>query len=384
MTSARSIVCGSCGSDVPYGRLSCPACGDLLASVAGRSRAASVGSADTAAVAVAPAAGPAAVSGGQRVEPSVLRDAAAPTAMATLAFDDEPLDEPATSIATDAGEQAAATDRASETDWAGGAAFDAAADEAPAQDASAPLGDHDADPDADLELEHMPAFGAAPAPEPAYVPPPIVDGNAADRAAANPPPPGAYIPPVAGMAGGAGAAAYAMPGGPAAPARAWAGYGAAGVGVATSDDASDASATSIAGIDAARLAEFVGWLAIAGGALAAVGFLLPWGPSVIGATGVGYLDRWGLAGPFHPFVAIGVVAVVVLVIVPNRIPAWIRLGLAGTILGVFMLGLVWPYVFGFSSTGPGALAVGVGAAALLAAGVTCLVSDRHARSMPAV
>ena len=31
--TARSIVCGSCSADVPYGRLSCPSCGELLASV---------------------------------------------------------------------------------------------------------------------------------------------------------------------------------------------------------------------------------------------------------------------------------------------------------------------------------------------------------------
>lgn len=39
MTS-RTIVCSECGEAVPYGRLSCPACGALLASVAGGSRAA--------------------------------------------------------------------------------------------------------------------------------------------------------------------------------------------------------------------------------------------------------------------------------------------------------------------------------------------------------
>src|SRR6186997_3208380 len=35
---AQSIVCGGCGSEVPYGRLSCPECGELLASVAGAIR----------------------------------------------------------------------------------------------------------------------------------------------------------------------------------------------------------------------------------------------------------------------------------------------------------------------------------------------------------
>ena len=36
--SPQSIVCATCGAAVPYGRLSCPACGELLASVAGAAR----------------------------------------------------------------------------------------------------------------------------------------------------------------------------------------------------------------------------------------------------------------------------------------------------------------------------------------------------------
>ena len=144
------------------------------------------------------------------------------------------------------------------------------------------------------------------------------------------------------------------------------------------------AATGDALSERARITEFTGWLAIAGGALAAVGFLLPWGVSMIGARGTDYFGRWGVAGPFHVFVVLAVVAVVVLAIVPNRIPAWIRIGLAGTVLGVFLLGLVWPYVFGLSAPGPGAYAVGVGALALLAAGITSLVTDRHGTVAPPV
>jgi hypothetical protein len=36
--SPQSIVCTTCDAAVPYGRLSCPACGELLASVAGAAR----------------------------------------------------------------------------------------------------------------------------------------------------------------------------------------------------------------------------------------------------------------------------------------------------------------------------------------------------------
>src|SRR5687768_7668772 len=36
--SPQSIVCATCDSTVPYGRLSCPACGELLAPVGGAAR----------------------------------------------------------------------------------------------------------------------------------------------------------------------------------------------------------------------------------------------------------------------------------------------------------------------------------------------------------
>src|SRR6188472_468314 len=41
--STQSIACAACGAAVPYGRLACPACGELLASVAGTGRRVVVG-----------------------------------------------------------------------------------------------------------------------------------------------------------------------------------------------------------------------------------------------------------------------------------------------------------------------------------------------------
>src|SRR5213593_4859956 len=46
--TAQSIICRSCSTAVPYGRLSCPNCGELLASVAGARRAPAQMSASTA------------------------------------------------------------------------------------------------------------------------------------------------------------------------------------------------------------------------------------------------------------------------------------------------------------------------------------------------
>ncbi len=329
MTTARSIVCGSCGSEVPTGRLSCPACGDLLASVAGGSRRAMVAD-------VVPAfdtRATAATTGGERGAPSILHDA---------------IEDPA--VATPEGP------------------VDGTAD----QDGLSALAPDAASRDAATSWDEVPA------------------------------PPGAWVPPRPPIA------QSTMPAGIAAPARAWAGYagetgivardGAAAAaprahaaapaaGDGTAGDGAGETATlaaSVERVDGARIAEFSGWLAIAGGALAAVGFLLPWGSSMIGATGTDYLSRWGIAGPFHLLVALATVAIVLLAVVPNPVPAWIRIGIAGTMLAMFLLGLAWPYVFGFSTTGPGSLAVAVGAVALLAAGIICLVTDRHRAGDPAV
>jgi hypothetical protein len=123
----------------------------------------------------------------------------------------------------------------------------------------------------------------------------------------------------------------------------------------------------------------VRWLAVAGSALSAVGFLLPLAnSSVIGATGVGFLDRWGLAGPFHIIVVFGPLAVLGLALVAERVPLWIRVGLPGLGLGALMIGLVWPYLLVSElRAGPGAVAILVGAILLSVAGIGALVSDRH-------
>ena len=178
--------------------------------------------------------------------------------------------------------------------------------------------------------------------------------------------PGSYVPP-------------AIPGqlaGPSAPARAWAGHHESRPGrrdeVPSAGDAADADA------DARRLAEFVGWLAVAGAALAAVGFLLPWSNvAVIGSSGVGYFDRWGLAGPAHILVVVGLLIVLVLAVVPNRVPTWIRIGLPGVALAALLFGLAWPYLLGPLGGAAGVLCVTLGALLLLIAGVVALATDRH-------
>jgi hypothetical protein len=170
-----------------------------------------------------------------------------------------------------------------------------------------------------------------------------------------------------------------MPAGPPAPAREWAGHPPTAGGRLgdTADSAVPGSATPAD--RQARLAEFVGWLSVAGAAFGAVGFLLPWGVVVIGSAGIGYFDRWGLSGPGHLIVALAMLAILGLALVKNIIPVWIRTGLIGLGVGAYLLGLVWPYVFALPGTGPGAVIAAVGAVALTVAGLLALIADRHAR-----
>jgi hypothetical protein len=120
----------------------------------------------------------------------------------------------------------------------------------------------------------------------------------------------------------------------------------------------------------------IGWLGVVGAAIAAVGFLLPWAATMIGSGGVSYVDQWGLAGPAHVLVVLGLVAIAVLGVVENPVPAWVRLGIPGVAVGSLLVGLAWPYLFGPLGGRPGLLVSFVGALLLVAAGIICLVADR--------
>lgn len=313
---AQPIVCGECGNVVPYGRLSCPECGELLASVAGAGRRAST-------------------NGVARAD--MAPDAPPPSSWPT------PVDEYTDGLAFDDDD---------------GLEFD---DDAIDRDDGPTVG---AAPTATVGSMPM-AAGAGP-----------VVGASSGVVAASYTSPGAYVPPVL------------QPAGPVAPARAWAGHAGeagtnglngSGVAVATAaatDPTEEREATSSL-VDAAAAVEFVGWLAIAGAALATAGFLLPWSASVIGASGVGYFDRWGFAGPGHILMVVGLLAVLAAAILRDRVPIWLGIGLPGLGIGALLLGLVWPYVIGPLGAQLGALAVALGAVMLVVAGIAALIVDRH-------
>lgn len=370
--TAQSIVCGSCAADVPYGRLSCQSCGELLASVAGgrrfsaaaaRSRAPEVRSkqADT-----------------RPTVPDVLYDAAvAPTAAVVdgqLSLESAPRD-------VDAELPFAATPDhgAAYVDDAGGTGpDDPDEDDADHLDegSSVTAGPVWAAGASGLTGSRTPSYmprpapgGSRPAPVPMSAPLPTSASVAASPSFAGP---GAYVPPMP---------VTVVPAGPPAPAREWAGHGPdasrPGDGVGTASTGTAPSHVPAADRQA-RFAEFVGWLSVAGAAFAAVGFLLPWGLVVIGSAGIGYFDRWGLSGPGHVIIALGMLAVLGLALIKNVIPVWIRTGLVGLGLGAYLLGLVWPYIFALPGTGPGALIAAIGAVALTVAGLLALITDRHA------
>ena len=344
--SPQSIVCATCSATVPYGRLSCPSCGELLASVAGAARSVNGRSKKgRAAVAERPAptaltdappqpAADAPSEAGRAApgwEPPIFQNVAGATAAEPVVesgsgVEDDGPNEVEARVGTGAGAAPSST-----VEW------------------PADLALSDAWPTANT----MP-----PGPAPAVVRP-------AEPIPSSPAAPGAYVPPILN----------AEPAGAPAPARAWAGQAAAATAAAQAG-----SPRTSAGdlLDATRLTEFVGWLAVAGSAMAAVGFLLPWGVSVIGATGIGYFDRWGLAGPFHPIVLLSLLAVLGLSLVRNPVPLWLRVGVLGLGLGALLVGLTWPYIVGLSGTGPGAIVVAIGALVLGAAGVGAIASDRHA------
>ena len=148
--------------------------------------------------------------------------------------------------------------------------------------------------------------------------------------------------------------------------------------VAPSTTTSDPAGT-LPTLDLAWLDYALGYAAAAGSGLIAFGMLMPWSAVVIGASGVqGLFNTWGLAGPGHVLVLLWALAVLAVSVLPNRIPVSIRSGLVGLMLGVFSLGLVWPYLIGPLGAGIGVLVVTVGALVLTATGITSAWRERHA------
>jgi len=337
--ATRTIECGECGESVPYGRLSCPACGALLAAV---TRApSSNGAGPQAAVSPAPsspeAGRPAAATRGSSSTYGAWSKAAGPPSAPVYLIDPAPEieDEPALDL--------------SPTPWPPLVARE------PTGGGMAPFAD--APPAASLVAR-------------AY------DGGASTRTDARPgvTPPGAYLPPS-----------------PAASIALTVGVGGAASAVGGRRVADPASATgatvraALPSLDAARVGDLAGWLVAAGSAMAALGFVLPWSVAVIGARGYGgYLDGWGLASPTHVIALAIVLLTLALGVVKTTVPTWLRTGVLGLALGGLLIGLTWPYAIGPLGADIGAMLATLGGLALVVGGGLAIWSDRHADSRLAV
>ncbi|MGZ6340182.1 MAG: hypothetical protein ACXWNG_07435 [Candidatus Limnocylindrales bacterium] len=128
-----------------------------------------------------------------------------------------------------------------------------------------------------------------------------------------------------------------------------------------------------------------GWLVLAGSVAAAVSFLLPWASSdgqVIGGPMVrGYFDGWGLATVTDLVLFILALLVLVLAVVPRRVPAAVRGGILPLLLAGAFLGTGWLYLGLPYGYGPGILILVAGGILLLVGGVLTI---RHAAATPPV
>jgi hypothetical protein len=157
------------------------------------------------------------------------------------------------------------------------------------------------------------------------------------------------------------------------------------VGAPAAAAPTSAPPTRRAGVSVQAPSELPGWLAIAGSAIGAVSFLMPWSrDGVIGAVGSTYFDRWGLANVgYLPLV---VVALLLLAVngIPNPIPTWVRAGLAPLAIGAILFGLDWAYQTRPYSDGLGVTLLLVGAVVLMAGGLIGVRTGRHQAVPPAV
>jgi hypothetical protein len=114
-----------------------------------------------------------------------------------------------------------------------------------------------------------------------------------------------------------------------------------------------------------------------GASVAAIAFLLPWANVLAGAGLLGgYFTQWGLAGPGHWIVVALLAGLAAAAIGGERTARW-PIGLLGLVAAALLLGLIWPYLFGFLGRSIGVWAVLAGVI-VLAVGGSLDRARRHA------
>ena len=395
----KTIECVDCGAAVIYGRLSCSACGTLLASVAGGRRAGirslqaepeTAGFVESepeeaAVVEVAPEPDPA-----QAVEPEPVAD---PHVLVQAHVRARPKTLPKRQRITTAvvsRDAPTPTEPAVEPVWKFASL---AARESAVEVETEPAVELPVEPEPAAERAFA-AYGAPPVDEPVPWAPveatgPVIVARPYQRHAASEgedlaqptPAPGAYRPPTVAIA----TAAFSAPTGPARPLT---GSATAAAGVAappTARDVANAFPSTERRIDASTFVDIAGWFVIVGATMSVLGFVLPWSVVVIGSSGVGgYFNRWGLASPTHLVVVIGLLVVLALAVLTTRVPAWLGTGLLGLAFGGLLIGLVWPYLVGPLGADVGVTVTALGGLALVIGGAVASWATRHSESDPRV
>ena len=383
--TAKTIDCVECGESVSYGRLSCPACGALLASVAGgrprparatrKTKADDTPQPDVAETSVT-------VAGPSSTAAAVLTLAATPESDIAPNQIELPLDSAPP-----------------------GAVEPVVMDEAgPAEDWDAPEAEPEAEPDATAreatdqvaapaEPGELQPAGFSLSPEPgAALPSPVrtpFDGPEPILVAR---PYGHRVDVMASSASGRPPSAYRAPtlvlstataAGPSWPSTSM--TAAAGSSIPATESDRQPATASAERAHATRFAEIGTWFVIVGAAMSILGFLLPWSRVVIGSRGLGgYLDTWGLASPTHVIVLLATLAILGLGILRTTVPVWLWAGVFALALGGILLGLTWPYQLGPLGADVGVIVVALGGLALVIGGVVTSWATRHVEVDPAV
>jgi hypothetical protein len=113
-----------------------------------------------------------------------------------------------------------------------------------------------------------------------------------------------------------------------------------------------------------------GWATAVGSGLAAVSVVLPWAKNGVagGQLGPGYLSQWGLANPAYLLLLAAGLSMLLVTILPNRLPRALREVALPLLLGGFLFGLAWSYATGPYGTGMGVGTMVMGAGFMVTGG----------------
>jgi hypothetical protein len=113
-----------------------------------------------------------------------------------------------------------------------------------------------------------------------------------------------------------------------------------------------------------------GWAVAIGALFGAVSFVLPW--ASVGVIGTQFdptfTGRWGLANPANLVPMFVAVVLLLMTLIPSRIPMSIRGVVLPIVIGGWFLGIAWTYATGPFGLGWGVDAVAIGGTVLVIAG----------------